>query len=243
MKAVVLAGGRGTRLAPYTAILPKPLMPVGDRPILDIILCQLRSYGFLDVTLAVGYLSELVMAYFGDGRRHGVRITYSQEDRPLGTAGPLGILDPPAEPFLVINGDVLTDMDFAAMHRCHLASRAVATVAVYPRTIQAEFGVIEVGSDDCIVDYVEKPQREALASIGVYVFSPQIARYVPRNRYLDMPELINLLVREGHRPRCFRQVAYWLDIGRPADYEKAQVDMEALGRRILGNGRSDAKYS
>ena len=157
MKAVILAGGRGTRLAPYTTILPKPLMPVGDKPILDIIIHQLRHHGFTDITLAVGYLAELLMAYFGQGERFGVQITYSREERPLGTAGPLSLIPNLSDRFLLMNGDVLTALDYSDMLTHHQASGAIATVAVYPRDVKIDLGVVEYDDQCRLTNYTEKP--------------------------------------------------------------------------------------
>ncbi len=157
MKAVILAGGRGTRLAPYTTILPKPLMPVGDKPILDIVINQLRYYGYTDITLAVGYLSELLMAYFGDGSRFGVRIQYSHEDQPLGTAGPIALIDNLDEPFLVMNGDLLTTLNFADLMQYHRAGNAAATITTYQRSVKIDLGVIEYDDHKHLARYIEKP--------------------------------------------------------------------------------------
>lgn len=140
MRAVILAGGRGTRLAPYTTILPKPLMPIGDKPILDIVIRQLRHYGFTDITLAVGYLAELLMAYFGNGDRFGVNIQYSREEQPLGTAGPIALVDGLVEPFLVMNGDVLTTLNFRELMAYHRSSDAIATIATYSRSVKIDLG-------------------------------------------------------------------------------------------------------
>jgi len=147
MKAVILAGGRGTRLAPYTTILPKPLMPIGDKPILDIVIRQLRYYGFTDITLAVGYLAELLVAYFGDGDRFGVTIRYSREEQPLGIAGPIALVDGLDEPFLVMNGDVLTTLNFSELMAFHRSSGAIATIATYPRSVKIDPFFRAIGRD------------------------------------------------------------------------------------------------
>jgi len=238
VKAIILAGGKGTRLAPYTTVLPKPLMPLGDKPILDIIVRQLKHHGFTDITMAVGHLAELIMAYFGDGDRHGVHISYSREEQPLGTAGPLGLIRLPNEPFLVMNGDVLTTLDFRTMHDQHVAAGAFATVGVCPRSVQVNLGTVSVDAHGRVLDYIEKPQYDYLASIGIYVFSPVIAQYVRPHEHLDLPALVKMLIADGREVRCYNHVDYWLDIGRPDDYEAAQADFERMRTRLL---RGDAE--
>lgn len=233
MKAVILAGGRGTRLAPYTTILPKPLMPIGDKPILDIVINQLRHYGFTDVTLAVGYLAELLMAYFGDGERFGVRIRYSHEDQPLGTAGPIALVDGLDEPFLVMNGDVLTTVDYAALMAFHRSGDAVATVLTYPRSVKIDLGVIEFDAHDRLARYIEKPTHHYHVSTGIYIFDPRVRSYIPRNQRLDLPDLLQAMMARGETVRCYRPDIYWLDIGRVDDYQQAMADFEQHRARFL----------
>jgi NDP-sugar pyrophosphorylase family protein len=235
MKAIILAGGKGTRLAPYTTVLPKPLMPLGDRPILDLIVRQLRRCGITDVTMAVGHLADLIRAYFGSGDRYGVRISYSREEQPLGTAGPLGIMSLPQEPFLVLNGDVLASLDFRAMVEEHADSGAIATIGVYPRKVKVDFGRVVIDADDRVLDYVEKPRCEVMVSVGVYAFSPQVAEYVQPNQYLELPDLIQTLIAAGHDVRVYRKIDFWLDIGQPEDYEAAQADVSRIRDRLLPN--------
>lgn len=224
MKAVILAGGRGTRLAPYTTILPKPLMPVGDKPILDIVIHQLRYYGYTDITLAVGYLSELLMAYFGDGSRFGVSITYSHEEQPLGTAGPIALIDGLDEPFLVMNGDILTTLNFGDLMAYHKASNAAATITTYQRQVKIDLGVIEYGDDMRLAKYIEKPTNYYNVSMGVYVFDPRARSFIPKNQRLDLPDLMLRMIDQGELVRCYQCEGYWLDIGRIDDYQLAVDD-------------------
>jgi len=233
MQAIVLAGGKGTRLAPYTTVLPKPLMPVGDKSILDIIVRQLKYYDVTDITMAVGHLAELIMAYFGDGTRHSVRITYSREEQPLGTAGPLGLIPLPDEPFLVMNGDVLTTLDFRAMYNQHISSGALATVGVCPRQVQISLGTVILDNEGRVLDYIEKPQHQYFASMGIYVFSPAVGRYIRPNKHLDLPDLVKTLVKKGEEVRSYNHADYWLDIGCRDDYEMAIADFEHMHRRLL----------
>jgi NDP-sugar pyrophosphorylase family protein len=221
MRAVILAGGKGTRLAPYTTVLPKPLMPIGDMPILEIVLRQMACYGFKDVTLAVGYLAELLMAYCGDGAKFGVQVDYSREEQPLGTAGPIAIVPDLDETFLVMNGDLLTTLDYGEMYRYHKQRGAIATLAAYPREVKIDLGVIDIDADNWVKDYIEKPTYHYSVSTGVYIFEPQVLEYITPNQRLDLPELVLRLKSHGHPVNVYRFDGYWLDIGRHDDYEKA----------------------
>ncbi|MEZ0394851.1 MAG: sugar phosphate nucleotidyltransferase [Anaerolineales bacterium] len=221
MKAVILAGGKGTRLAPYTTVLPKPLMPIGDMPILEIVLRQLAHYRFDEVVLAVGYLAELLMAYCGDGSKFGLKIQYSREEQPLGTAGPLGLISGLTETFLVMNGDLLTTLDYQALYRYHRQRRAVATLAARQREVKIDLGVIEVDDQHWLQNYIEKPSLRYLVSTGIYIFEPQVLDFIPPNQRLDLPELVLRLRENGQRVNVYPFDGYWLDIGRHEDYEVA----------------------
>jgi NDP-sugar pyrophosphorylase family protein len=221
MRAVILAGGKGTRLAPYTTILPKPLMPVGDMPILEIVIRQLARHGFNDLTLAVGYLAELLMAYCGDGSKFDVKIDYSREEQPLGTAGPIALVPNLNETFLVMNGDLLTTIDYGAMLKYHRERGALATIACYQRDVKIDLGVIDVDSDNWVANYIEKPTYHYAVSMGIYIFEPAILGYITRNQRLDLPELVLNLIKDGKKVNVFNFDGYWLDIGRHDDYEQA----------------------
>lgn len=236
MKAVILAGGRGTRLAPYTAVFPKPLMPIGERPILDIILRQLQHHGVTDVTLAVGYLAELLMAYFDSGDRVGVRIAYSREEEPLGTAGPLKLVSGLTESFLVMNGDVLTALSFSDMAKSHRASGAAATIAVYPRDVKIDLGVVEHDEQGALTKYIEKPTYHYQVSMGIYMLEPRCLNLIPNQQRFDLPDLMRQLLDQGEQVNCYRYHGYWLDIGRPDDYEKAVAEWETIQPQLLGSG-------
>lgn len=227
MKAIILAGGKGTRLAPYTTVLPKPLMPIDDMPILEIVLRQMAHYDFMDVTLAVGYLAELLMAYCGDGDKFGVRIGYSREEYPLGTAGPIALVPDLNETFLVMNGDLLTTLDYGGMYRYHKERNAIATLAAYPREVKIDLGVIDIDSDGWVKDYIEKPTYKYSVSTGVYIFEPQVLDYITPDQHLDLPELVLRLINQGHPVNVYRFDGYWLDIGRHDDYEKANDEFSA----------------
>ena len=235
-RAVVLAGGLGMRLRPYTTVLPKPLMPVGDRPILDVIVRQLRWHGFERLTIVTGHLAELIEAFFGDGERLGIRIDYYREESPLGTVGALPLLDGLDEDFLVMNGDVLTDLDYTRFVEHHRAAGAVATIAAHVRDVQISLGVLEFGDErdgDRLTGYVEKPKYHYEASMGVYAFAPRVLDFIERGQRLDFPDLVLRLLEAGETVRALRSDSYWLDIGRHEDYETAIEEFERLRSRFL----------
>ena len=233
MKVVILAGGKGTRLAPYTVVLPKPLVPVGDRPILEIIIGQLRHYGITEIVMAVGHLAELIEAYFGDGSKFGVQIQYSREREPLGTAGPLGLIDGLEETFLVMNGDLLTTLDYSRLVAHHNDTGALCTIAMYRREVQINLGVMEVDSECRLLDYTEKPTYDYRVSMGAYVFDPSVLRYIYASEYLDFPDLIRLLLRNGQHVAAYPFEGYWLDIGRHDDYALAMEDFEKMRPSLI----------
>lgn len=237
MKAVILAGGKGKRLAPYTTVFPKPLMPIGDMPILEVVLRQLKAHGCDNVTLAVGHLAELLQTFFGDGNKFGVQISYSVEDQPLGTAGPLALIDGLQEPFFVMNGDILTDMDYSDLYRHHTKQGAAATIATYERTVKIDFGVLEADSNGFIQEYIEKPSYTYRVSMGIYVFDPLVLKYIERGKYLDFPDLVKQLIRDGKKVASYPFSGYWLDIGRPDDYERAINEFELKKELFLAGGR------
>jgi NDP-mannose synthase len=236
---VILAGGLGTRLRPYTTVLPKPLMPVGDRPILDIVVRQLARAEFERVTIATGYLAELIEAFFGDGSRYGIPIDYFREDEPLGTVGALSLIEGLDQDFLVMNGDVLTDLDYRLVFEQHRGGGQAATIAAHRRQVQISLGVLrcENGEDPTLVTgYVEKPTMSYEVSMGVYCFAPRVRDYIPAGDKLDFPDLVLRLIGAGEAVRAWRSEDHWLDIGRGDDYEQAQDDFDRLRHRFLPEG-------
>jgi NDP-sugar pyrophosphorylase family protein len=244
MRAVLLAGGKGTRLRPYTYVLPKPLMPLGveePMPIIELVLRQLARSGFRDVTIITGYLGELIEALCGDGRRFATRIGYRRETAPLGTAGGLRLLDRPDEPVLVINGDILTTLDFAEMYDFHRRRGATATIASYPREVKIDFGVLMFEDDPHVLKgYHEKPEYSFQVSMGVYILDPVAWDYLEPARSLGMPDLLESMRRDGRDIHCFREECYWLDIGRPDDYELANEVFESRRSQFLGDRPAEA---
>ena len=237
MHAVILAGGRGVRLRPYTTAFPKPLVPIGDEmAIIEIVLRQLSAAGFTDITIAIGHLGQLIRAYCGDGSQWGLSITYWSEDVPLGTMGPLvSNLDELPEHFLVMNGDVLTDLDYAGLVHGHVGSGAPITVATYNRTVRIDFGVLEIGGEDQdrIVAFREKPTEHFSVSMGIYALSRETLRSYEPGQALGFDELVLDLLETDQLPRVSPFDGYWLDIGRPDDYDTANEEWPSLRPLLL----------
>jgi NDP-sugar pyrophosphorylase family protein len=208
-------------------------MPIGQYPILDILLRQLASEGFRNVTLAVGHLAGLIQAYFKDGHDWGLNITYSYETTPLGTAGPIAKLPKSDHSILVLNGDLLTTTTFASIVRFHYENGAVATIGTKRRTETVHFGVVETEANGRVVQFREKPSLDYLVSMGIYVFSPVVRDFIPRSQKFDFPDLVQRLLSTGQKVIGYESEAYWLDIGRPDDYEKANVDFPEMEQLFL----------
>lgn len=233
MKAVVLAGGKGTRLAPYTHILPKPLMPIGDMPILEVLLKQMKRAGITDVTLTVGHLANLLRTFFMDGEQWGINISYSYEEKPLGTAGPLSLIQGLDSTFLVTNGDVLTTLDLKDLVSYHKSQGGIATIAVHQRQVKIDLGVVEWNGGNHIGGYIEKPVYDYTVSMGVYVFEPDVTKFIPFNVYLDFPELVLKLIAAGEKVVGYAFDGYWMDLGRPDDYAQAAEDFTSMRDQFL----------
>jgi NDP-sugar pyrophosphorylase family protein len=220
-----MAGGKGTRLGPYSALFPKPLAPLGNEmPVLELLLRQFKAAGVTEVILAVNHLHHLLRAFFGDGEALGISIRYSLEDKPLGTAGPLGaVIDDLQEDFFVANGDLLTTVDFGALRAAHLAADAAVTVASYRRDSKIDFGVLETDSGGFLQNYREKPTYSHLVSMGLYVMKrTAVVTHLTPGSYLDIPDLLMAMTRSGKKVLCHAPECFWLDIGRPDDYQQAQ---------------------
>lgn len=225
MKAIILAGGKGTRLKPYTYVLPKPLVPVGENPILAILIRQLEKQGIRDITLCVNHMSELIMAYLGSGEKFGVKIEYSMEEKPLGTIAPLKLLKNLPENFLLMNGDLLTDLSFLDLYNDHTASGALITIGTYKRVVNIDFGVVKV-EDHAITGFLEKPQYDYSVSMGIYALNRKVLEFVPENRAFGFDDLMLALLHHKQNIRAYSFGGYWLDIGRPEDFERANQDIE-----------------
>jgi len=235
MRVVILAGGRGTRLRPYTTIFPKPLMPLDDMPILEVVIRQLKRAGFAKITMAVGHLAGLLEAYFGDGHKWGVEIEYSPEDRPLGTAGPLSLIDGLSDTFLVMNGDILTTLNYAELIEYHRREEAIATVAMYDKEVEITLGVLKANEKNEIYDYIEKPTIKYQVSMGIYAFEPRVLEYIKPGEPCDLPDLIKTLIEHDEPVKGYHFNGYWRDIGRQEDYEKAVEEFVELKDTLLGD--------
>ena len=233
LKAVVLAGGRGTRLAPYTSILPKPLMPIGDMPILEVMLLQMKRAGVEEVILTVGHLASLLRAYFGYGEQWSMNIHYSYEDEPLGTAGPLALVKGLKDTFMVTNGDVLTTLNLKDLLEYHKKEGGIATIAVHQRQVRIDLGVVQSNPDRVITGYIEKPKYDYTVSMGIYIFEPSVLSFIPQSQYLDFPDLVLKLINSGEKVVAYPFDGYWMDLGRPDDYEQANKDFNSMKLQFL----------
>ena len=229
--AVIVAGGFGTRLRPLTEVLPKAMLPVGDRPLLERTIGQLREAGIRRVNVTTHYLTDKITSYFGDGHEFGVELNYVSEDRPLGTAGGLRFVGHQDEPLLVINGDVMTGVRFCDLMAYHRELGADATVGVRKYELQVPYGVVDCEGPR-LLRIREKPQMSFMVNAGIYVLEPSAYRHVPFNEHFDMPDLIKCLLKKGRHVVTFPITEYWLDIGQPADYEQAQKDAEMVSGAI-----------
>lgn len=233
MKAIVLAGGKGTRLAPYTRILPKPLMPIGDMPILEVLLRQMKQAGIGEVVLTVGHLSHLLQTFFQDGSEWGLHISYSHEAAPLGTAGPLSLIDGLDSTFLVTNGDVLTTLHLQDLLSFHKSQGGIATIAVHKRQVKIDLGVVQWNGSSTLSGYIEKPSYDYTVSMGIYVFEPDVMQYIPHNQYLDFPDLVLKMIAAGEKVSGYTFDGYWMDLGRPDDYAQAAEDFIRMRTEFL----------
>lgn len=221
MRVVILAGGKAVRLQPYTSVLPKPLMPIDNYPILEIVLKQLKKSGFDEITISVGHLASLIRAYFGIGEKFGLQIKYSEEEIPLGTAGPLSLIKDLDENFLLMNGDLLTNLDYKDMFENHIKNKSIATIAICKRKVPISLGIIELDKNKTVIDYIEKPNLTHYVSMGIYVFKRDILKYINKNKYLNLPDLIKILIEKNEKINSYIFKGKWLDVGRPEDYEEA----------------------
>jgi len=233
MQAIILAGGRGRRLLPYTTVLPKPLMPIGDYSILEVILHQLKYYEFDDVTISTGYLHELICAYLNNKKNLGLNIKFVHEDEPLGTIGPLHLVPHLDDTFLVMNGDILTDLNYKELFAAHQRNNAIATIATYPRDVHVDFGVLEHNQELKIHSFREKPVMHFEVSMGVYILNKRILQFVPEKKAYGFDQLMHDLIKNKSEVFSYPYKGYWLDIGRPDDYERSIQEFEQNKEKFL----------
>ena len=224
LRAVILAGGKGVRLRPFTVNFPKPLMPLGDQPILEVLIRRLMAFGITDVTLTLGHLAELIRAYFHTHNRltTQARLRYLEEDEPTGTAGSLASVPGLDDTFLVMNGDVLTDLDFDELVSFHRRQGAALTIAAHRRRVKVDFGVLETDRKNQVIGYSEKPELSYDVSMGIYVYEPSVLKFIAPGKYLDFPDLVLKLIAVGEKVCAMPCDCLWLDIGQPDDYARAQ---------------------
>ena len=220
-RAIILAGGKGTRLKPYTISLPKPLVPVGDKPILEIIILQLRKFGFDHITITVNHMAEIIKAFFGDGSKWNIKIDYTYEEKPLSTMGPLTLINDLPKNFLVMNGDVLTDLDFGVFYDFHVSNRNKFTISSFKREEKIDYGVLNSNDSNQLTGFEEKPSYNFLVSMGVYMVNRSVVDMIPKNEFFGFDHLMSLLISKKEYSSIYKFDGYWLDIGRPDDYEKA----------------------
>ena len=233
-QAIIVAGGKGVRLRPYTTLIPKPLVPIGeDHSILEILMRQLAEQGFEKVVLAIGHLGNLIRAYVGDGSQWGVEVEYFQEKSPLGTIGPaLMFLDQCPDNFLVMNGDIITNIDYGDLLQTHIDAKSPLTIATYEREHRIDFGVLDVNGDE-VTSFREKPTMTYAVSMGVYAVSRRMLRRYTPGLPLGFDTLIEDLLRRDQRPASYPFAGYWLDIGRPDDYDRANIEFEQIKSSLL----------
>ena len=231
-RAVILAGGKGTRLRPYTIALPKPLMPIGEYPILEVIIRQLRAQGFGHVTLAVNHQADLFRAFFGDGSKWGMKIDYSLESKALSTMGPLKLIDDLPEHFLVMNGDILTDIDYGKFLDAHVQQDRLFTISAAARDQRIDYGVLKINDGNTLVGFEEKPSIPFLVSMGVYAVSRRTLDAIPADQAYGFDHLVLGFLQEQKAVTVVPHQGYWLDIGRPDDYERAIDDWPELSKRL-----------
>jgi NDP-mannose synthase len=233
MQAVILAGGKGTRLKPYTVVFPKPLMPIGDYPILEVIVRQLKKRGFKQIVLTLGHQQDMFRLFFGDGHKWGLDIRYSLEEKPLGTAGPLKLVEGLDDTFLMMNGDILTDLDFAELMAFHRAHGHPATIVTHRREVKIDYGTLHYDGQGFLEKYVEKPTLGYNVSMGIYVLSRSVIDLIPDGVPFDFPQLMTALIDNNCKVVCRPYNGYWLDIGRPDDYELAIDSFEKMKDQLL----------
>jgi len=233
MQAIILAGGKGTRLKPYTVTIPKPLMPVSDLPILEIVIRQLKHYAIKELIISTGHLAELIEAYFKKGSKWGVKIRYVREEKALGTAGAIRNINGLEDNFIVMNGDILTDLDYRYLYNFHIKHKGIATVAVAKREVFIDFGVVETDSSNKLTTYIEKPKHFTYVSMGINVLNKRCKKYISKGESIGMPELILRMKSKNESIYCYKADSYWLDIGRIEDFQRAQEEFERNREKFL----------
>lgn len=231
--AVILAGGKGTRLRPYTIVLPKPLMPIGEYPILEVIVRQLVNHGFDHITLAVNHQAELIKAFFGNGEKWNIAIDYSLEDKPLSTMGPLRLIPHLPDNFLVMNGDILTDLSFGDFYNEHVNQKRLFTISSHKRQQLIDYGVLELDQQKNLIGFTEKPKTDYEVSMGIYMVSREVLKFIPEGVPYGFDSLMLDLLKENRQVSVKTYNGHWLDIGRPEDYMQAIEQFDSMKETFL----------
>ena len=233
MRAIILAGGKGTRLRPYTTLIPKPLVPIGGKySILEIIIMQLKDYGFTHITLAVNHLANLIMTYFGDGKRLGIKIDYSLEEAELSTIGPLTLIDNLPENFLVMNGDILSDINYKEFYNNHTLNNNEVTISIYSRENKIDFGVLSYNNQNKLTKFEEKPVYKFNVSMGIYCINRKVIEKLNKGDRYGFDELMNDRIKLNNVVDVYKFDGFWLDIGRPDDYNYADNNYDELSIKL-----------
>ena len=232
-RAIILAGGKGTRLRPYTKVFPKPMMPIGKFIILEIVIKQLKFYGFKHITISVGHQANLIKAFFGNGSKFKISIDYSLEKKPLGTMGPLNIIKNLPQNFLVLNGDVLTDLNFDKFYNYHIKKRNLFSISSFERNEMIDYGLLETNKNDSLVKFLEKPKRNFNVSMGIYMLNKDILKYIPNKKFFGFDNLMIKLLKLKKKIKVKKHMGYWQDIGRPSDYLLAIEEFKKMKKKLL----------
>jgi len=232
MQAVLVAGGKGKRLQPYTFVIPKPLVPIGNVPIMEVIIKQLVKYGFKKIHVCIGYMGELIQSYFGDGSKYNVAITYSHEEKPLGTVGPITLVKSLDDHFLVMNGDTLCDIDYRDLLNQHKKSGCNLTIATYAKKVKIELGVMEFDQNKKLKAYIEKPTLQYVVSTGIYAMSKEILSLIPFNEYFDFPSLVKMLLEKGDNVHTIEHKGIWHDLGSIENFDSALEDFSTIEKLV-----------
>jgi NDP-sugar pyrophosphorylase family protein len=232
-RAIILAGGKGTRLKPYTIVLPKPLVPIGELPILEIVLRQLKQQGFTHITMAVNHMAELIMAFFGDGSKWGIKIDYSMEDKPLSTMGPLKLIKDLSENFLVMNGDILTDLKYGQFFDRHVQQNNIFSISSFTRSDKSEYGILETNEKQTLTAFKEKPESTFEVSMGIYALNKRVLEFIPDDTFFGFDHLMYALIDNKKEVAVVNHDGIWLDIGRPVDFQNAIDLFEKEGNKFL----------
>lgn len=228
MQAILVAGGQGKRLQPYTLVIPKPLIPLKDEPIMEVIVKQLKKNGFKQIHMCIGYFGELLQTFFGDGSKYKLKITYSKETKPLGTIGPLTLIESLDDDFLVMNGDTLSDMNYKELLKKHKLSKSALTIATFSKKVKIELGILEYNSDRSLKDYIEKPTLSYEVSTGIYALNKKVIKLLKHNEYFDFPSLVKLLLKKGMKVNTVHHGGIWHDLGSIESFESALIDYDKM---------------